>query len=59
MKECKHCGENLDSAHQEDHPGICCDCFDMSFGMPLAEINKGRAVKGKPPLTKPWPQEAT
>lgn len=20
--------------HNDEHPGLCCDCFDESFGMP-------------------------
>jgi hypothetical protein len=51
---CRHCGE-ADVRHPDDHPGLCCDCFDLSCGMPVAALNAERAAKGKPPLP-PWPR---
>lgn len=38
------------------HPNLCCDCFDLSHGIPLTYLNKERAAKGRKPLTKPWPE---
>lgn len=49
---CEHCGDEL-SHHDADHPGLCCDCHDLSWGMSLASLNAERAGKGKPPL-KPF-----
>lgn len=46
---CTNCGEGPIKC-QEDHPGLCCDCFDLSVGMSLDDINVERAAKGKPPL---------
>lgn len=49
---CEHCGthdlEELD--HQGEHPGLCCDCFDLSCGQSLANVNEKRAEFGLPPL---------
>ena len=53
---CTHCGEQLPpnaAAHIDEHPGLCCDCFDLSVGIGLEALNAERAAKGKPPL-KPW-----
>jgi hypothetical protein len=41
--------------HIEEHVGLCCDCFDLSHGMPLEALNARRAEKGRPPITRPWP----
>jgi hypothetical protein len=49
---CRHCGDR-EHLHQDDHEGLCCDCFDLSWGMPLKQLNEERADRGKPPL-KPW-----
>jgi hypothetical protein len=49
---CRHCGDG-ELRHQEEHPGLCCDCEDLSLGMPLSAINAERAAKGKPPAP-PW-----
>ena len=46
---CRHCGTR-DLAHRDEHPDLCCDCFDLAVGMPLDLLNKERAAKGLPPL---------
>lgn len=46
---CRHCA-STDLQHQEEHDGFCCDCFDLSFGMPIERLNEERAAKGLPPL---------
>jgi len=50
---CSHCG-TTELKHPDDHPGLCCDCFDLSWGMPLEQLNKEREGKGLPPILKPW-----
>lgn len=50
MERCKHCEEPLECEHGEEHPQYCCDCFDLSCGMPLDLLNRERAAKGKDPL---------
>lgn len=57
MKSCGHCGFDFSCTHNSEHSGVCCDCYDLSWGMPLNKINKERAAKGKPPIAKPWPKE--
>ncbi len=55
---CHHCKDRLTAeevAHNCEHSGLCCDCFDLSFGMPLEEINEERAKVGRPPIKDPWP----
>ena len=47
--ECKNCGEDP-IEHQEEHPELCCDCYDLQFGMSLDRLNVERKMKGKPPL---------
>lgn len=42
------CGERIE--HRRDHPGECCDCFDLGCGMPLELVNAERIAAGKPPL---------
>ena len=55
--KCKHCEfEMKDTGCDDDHNGVCCDCFDLKNGMPLVLINVERALQGKPPITKEWPQ---
>lgn len=49
MAKCKRCGDPV--THPEDHPKLCCDCYDAWLGMPLEKINAERAAKGKVPLT--------
>jgi hypothetical protein len=51
---CRHCGDSP-IEHPDEHPNLCCDCFDLSHGMPVAAVNAGRAAKGKPPVP-PWPR---
>lgn len=52
--KCKHCG--LDSLeHQNEHANLCCECFDLSCGMPLDQLNEERKRDGKPPIENPWP----
>lgn len=68
LTACKSCGEEVidhvrllhwtDGANGDGygHDGLCCDCFDLSMGMPLDQLNVERAAKGKLPLpvdTKP------
>lgn len=50
---CTHCGGTTSETHDEDHPGLCCDCFDLSLGMPMDQLNAERAEKGRPPV-RPW-----
>lgn len=50
---CRHCGERP-IQHPDEHPNLCCDCFDLSLGMPVTAVNAERAAKGKPPVA-PWP----
>lgn len=47
---CNRCGDTV--AHPETHPGLCCDCFDLSWGVSLAKLNAERVQRGAPPL--PW-----
>jgi hypothetical protein len=51
---CAHCGSRNSLRHQDEHPGLCCDCFDLSWGMPLAQINAERAARDRPPITREW-----
>jgi len=53
---CGHCRDRIDSDHSAEHRGLCCDCYDLSWGMPLDKINKERKAKGKPAILKPWPK---
>lgn len=53
-RNCKHCGGLREDTHQEEHVELCCDCFDLSFGMPLEQINDERKLRGEPPITKEW-----
>lgn len=54
---CRHCEFEITNDHPYEHPGLCCDCYDLSFGMSLEAINKERADKKLPPITKEWPRE--
>lgn len=56
MKMCSHCGFEIDTDHEPEHPGLCCDCYDLSWGMSLVAINRERAAKGKFPIAKEWPR---
>lgn len=58
IAECSHCN-GVGLKHQEDHPGLCCDCFDLRWGMPIEQLNAERAQRGAKPLTKPWPKRTT
>ncbi len=54
---CTHCNEPLSNgeiSHGHEHPGLCCNCFDLSCGMPIELLNKERAATGRPPIAKPW-----
>jgi hypothetical protein len=53
---CRHCNVVIWCSHDAEHPGLCCDCFDLSFGMPLARLNEARATRGLPPIPRPWPR---
>ena len=52
-ERCKHCSEERQDSHPNEHFGLCCDCYDLSLGMPLERLNAERAAKGKEPV-KPW-----
>ena len=56
---CRHCEDGIANDHPYEHPGLCCDCYDLSFGASLDSINKEREAKGKKPITKEWPRETT
>jgi hypothetical protein len=51
---CTHCTFVIDCDHMHEHLKLCCDCFDLSWGMSLEAINKERAAKGLPLLTREW-----
>ena len=53
VTHCKHCMFVIQEEHE--HKGLCCDCYDLSWGATLEYINKERAAKGRPLLTKEWP----
>ena len=46
---CKDCGLTLRSFgldhHLEDHPWLCCDCFDEKLGMPESSRFRPRPAK--------------
>ena len=61
--KCKNCNEEVDDktlTHWYDGPkkngyghiDLCCDCFDVSVGVPIKIINAERAKKGMPPIKK-------
>lgn len=53
---CTHCDTEPVPAHAEqEHVSVCCDCYDLSFGMSLKQLNAERTLKGKPPIDRPWP----
>ena len=54
MTICKHCGEERTHFCRWEHPRLCCDCYDLSWGMQVTKLNAERAARGKPPL-EPWP----
>jgi len=68
MANCNHCNDPVDAktlTHWTDgdgtgygHRGLCCDCFDLSCGMTLDELNKERVANGRPAATKPWVKRA-
>lgn len=47
--KCMHCGER-ELKHQDEHEYLCCDCADLSCGMPLERLNAERAAKNKAPV---------
>jgi hypothetical protein len=61
---CAHCSDAIDAktaSHWSEgdgtgygHHGLCCDCMDLSCGMPLDALSAERAGKGEPPIPKPW-----
>lgn len=53
-EKCTHCGWGP-LEHQDEHSGLCCDCFDLSFGQPLDSNNEDRIREGKPAIDKVWP----
>lgn len=55
-KRCIHCAEERNDTHPDEHAGLCCDCFDLSwFPEKLDEINADRAGRGRGPLNS-WPK---
>ena len=32
--KCKDCDLEFINDHDEEHPGLCCNCYDISLGMP-------------------------
>ena len=53
-KSCSHCEFQYSIEHEDEHPGLCCDCMDLSCGHPLESLNEERAARGEPPITKEW-----
>ena len=49
---CGDCKELVYTGHVEEHPDLCCDCFDRACGKPLKLINPRRVAKGLPPLKR-------
>lgn len=49
---CRNCNE-AGMRHQDEHDGLCCDCFDLSCGQQLELINEERAQRGAVAL-KAW-----
>lgn len=59
---CFHCNDEVSARIREvhwaetpSHRGLCCDCFDLSFGMELDKINVERAKRGRDPILVPYP----
>lgn len=48
---CRVCRDEVE--HPDEHRDLCCDCFDVSCGMPLDSINEERAARGATPLETP------
>ena len=66
---CNHCEEIVadndqthwfegDRGNGYGHLGLCCDCFDLSCGITLEQLNAERLGKGELPITKPWKTNA-
>lgn len=64
---CDHCCIAIDegtfshwfdgpNANGYGHRGLCCDCMDLSCGMPLEQLNEERAAKGRPAIENRWPK---
>ena len=51
-KRCGHCGIVIWTTHDSDHPGLCCDCFDLKQGMPLVTLNAEPDKNRRAPITK-------
>jgi len=47
---CSRCHEPLTSDHQDEHPDLCCDCFSVALGKPIADVNARRKAQGRPPI---------
>lgn len=56
-EKCTHCGIGGNGCGDGHHAPLCCDCFDLSWGMDLAAVNAERASKCLPPIAKPWPAQ--
>lgn len=52
--KCKHCELDTPEVITCDHSGLCCDCYDLSWGMRLEALNDERVKKGRPLITQPW-----
>lgn len=54
---CSHCQEPITghiSCGSAYHTTLCCDCFDLSCGMPLEKLNEERKAKGLKPIEREW-----
>ena len=51
---CSHCGLERWDAHHDEHVDVCCDCYDLSWGMPLEQLNEERRKAGRPPIQNKW-----
>lgn len=54
MSTCRHCDLEI-MGDRCEHPDLCCDCYDLSWGVSLTEVNRERSRRGRPAITEPWP----
>jgi hypothetical protein len=56
-ERCGHCSIYSRGLCQSvrEHPGLCCDCFDLANGESLERINERRKVNGRKPVNR-WPR---
>jgi len=57
MNKCKHCGFDYENNHNWEHPELCCDCYDLSWGRSLKDVNLYRKNRGELPIAKEWPHK--